>query len=205
MKHRFDIITVSRLFGTGGREFAKELSRHLEMPLFDREILSRLATELKTSEEIVETYEKMRYGAPEFLLAPLQSRYSFVERDIIGSKKYIASMKKVILKLASVGRMILLGRGGQCILHDHPGCFHLRLVADHSYRLQRLSRLEDYAVYNQRKLETLIGKMDAYRAEFTKKHFGRHIGDPTLYHLVINFSLLPPDRAMDLLRDLVGP
>ncbi len=198
-----DTITVSRQFGTGGHPFCQALARGRGIPIFGFEILSLMAKEMKTSEEIVDTYEKMRYGASEFFLTTLSTRYSFLGKEIIESRRYIQSMRNVMLKLASLGKVIILGRGGQCILRDQPGCLHLRLMAEIDDRVDRLMRMENYAPYGRKKLLKLVREKDAYRAEFTRKHFRRDIDDPTLYHLMINFSLLSPDRAATMAASLL--
>jgi cytidylate kinase len=191
----FRTITVSREFGTGGHPFCRALGQALAMPVFGSEILSLMAKEMKTSEEIVDTYEKMRYGASEFFLTTLATRYSFLGKEIIESRRYIDSMRQVMLKLVSLGKVIILGRGGQCILRDQPDCLHLRLVAEPEDRVARLAGLDRYASFSHRQLVKLLKEKDAYRAEFTRKHFHRDIGDPTLYHLTVNFSQLSPERA----------
>lgn len=202
MKQDIRIITISRQFGAGGHSFAMELSRRLAVPLFNREPLSALAREMKTSEEILNKYESMKYDPDRFVLSSFAKRYSFLEKDIIESKKYISSLKKVILELVSIGKVILMGRGGQCILHDHPGCLHLRIVADFDDRLARLSRLEDYSSLPKKQLEQMVRKVDGYRAKFISRHFGRDIADPVLYHLTINFSLLPMEEALNMVIGL---
>ena len=42
------LITISRQFGSGGREFALELGERLRCPVFDRELLTAMAREMKT-------------------------------------------------------------------------------------------------------------------------------------------------------------
>ncbi len=204
MSQGIKVITVSRQFGTGSGDFCRALAQRLGFVLFDRELLSALARRMKTSEEVLDTYEKMRYGSQEFFLTSFAKRYAFLESEIIESKRYIASLKRVIRELTSLGKVILLGRGGQCILHGEPGCLHLRIVAETDYRLDRLGRLEAYAANDRKQLLKLIRRKDDYRSDFTRKHFQRDINDPTLYHLVINFSLLPPEDTLTMVAGLVG-
>jgi cytidylate kinase len=203
MNRPVDVITISRQYGSGGLEFGMALARHLKYPLFHREILSHLASGMNTSEEVVETYERMRYGASEFFLSSLSKRFSGLEREIIESDRYIAALKTVMERLTTLGRVIIVGRGGQCLLADHPSALHLRIVADMDYRMASLTAKDEYDGWTRRALQRHIKERDEERGEFARKHFKRFIGDPTLYHLTINFSRIPQPQALDLVLSLL--
>lgn len=47
------IITVSREFGSGGRELGKRLSDQLDIPYFDREILRELSKRLNLEKDYI--------------------------------------------------------------------------------------------------------------------------------------------------------
>ena len=47
------IITISREFGSGGKEVGKRLSDELEMAYYDEEIITKLAKETGMSEEYI--------------------------------------------------------------------------------------------------------------------------------------------------------
>ncbi len=198
-----EVITISRQFGSGGLEFGLDISRVLKFPLFHREVLSHLASGMNTSEEIVETYERMRYGASKFFLSTLAKRFSGLDREIIESERYIASLKTVVERLASIGRVIIVGRGGQFLLADHPAALHLRIVADMDYRMANLTKQDEYDGWTRRALQRRIKERDQDRGEFARRHFKCFIGNPTLYHLTINFSRIPPPQALDLVLSLV--
>ena len=51
------IITISREFGSGGREIGRKLAEQLGVPFYDNEIISRAAKETGFSEAAFETVE----------------------------------------------------------------------------------------------------------------------------------------------------
>jgi cytidylate kinase len=202
--YKFKTVTVSRQFGSRGGILAAEVARSMQIPLFERELLSGLAMEMKTSETLIDTYERMGYGTQELMLTPLSDRYSFLKREIIDSQHYIDSLRKVILELVSLGRVIIVGRCGQCILTDQPDTLHLRFVSEIEDRIDWLGEVDEFSGHTRRQLETHIRKRDMARERFVRKHFEEDINDPILYHLIINFSRLDYQTAMDMVLALLA-
>ena len=52
------IITISRQFGSGGREIGEKLAKKLDIPFYDRELITRAAKESGFSEAAFENVEK---------------------------------------------------------------------------------------------------------------------------------------------------
>ena len=53
MPHRFPVITISRLFGSGGHSIAYALAERLDLPFYDKEIVLAAAEQSGYSEEYV--------------------------------------------------------------------------------------------------------------------------------------------------------
>ena len=49
------IITIGRQFGSGGREIGRILSQKLDVPFYDRDLITRAAKESGFCEELIET------------------------------------------------------------------------------------------------------------------------------------------------------
>ena len=52
------IITISREFGSGGREIGKRLADELNIAYYDKEIITQIAKETGLSEEYIENHEQ---------------------------------------------------------------------------------------------------------------------------------------------------
>ena len=52
------IITISRQFGSGGREIGEKLAKKLGIPFYDKELITRAAKESGFSEKVFENVEK---------------------------------------------------------------------------------------------------------------------------------------------------
>jgi hypothetical protein len=83
------------------------------------------------------------------------------------------------------GNCVIVGRGGQCVLHDQPDVFHAFVYAPRPQRVARIRRRAPHAADP----EALIAEMDAMRARYVKLQFGCDWANPHLYHLLVNSSL----------------
>ena len=54
------IITISREFGSGGRELGRRIAEKLQIAYFDQEIITEIAQRTAMSEEYVRQIEEMR-------------------------------------------------------------------------------------------------------------------------------------------------
>ena len=50
----YDIITISREFGSGGRTIGKEVAKRLNIPCYDQEIIEKIAEESGFSKDYIE-------------------------------------------------------------------------------------------------------------------------------------------------------
>ena len=50
------VITVSREFGSGGRELGVKLAEKLDIPFYDKELISMAADDLNIAEEAFQNY-----------------------------------------------------------------------------------------------------------------------------------------------------
>ena len=104
----------------------------------------------------------------------------------------------VIRGLACEGNVLLLGRGGQVLLKDHPGALHIQTVAPLAYRVQML--MTRHAL-GKREAQNRVRASDRARFDYLRRYHDVDWLDPTLYHLVINTGCLPIDTAVKLIID----
>lgn len=103
---KYNVITISREFGSGGRYVGEELAKKLGWEYYDKEIISKVAEKTGFAEEFVEQAGEH---------SPFKSifSYGFVSRDSGGSslEDYVYSaQRKIILELADKGPCIIVGR-----------------------------------------------------------------------------------------------
>ena len=92
-------------------------------------------------------------------------------------------MFRTIFSFATVGKVVLVGRGAACLTRDLPLGIHVRLVAPLSVRIRRM---RDYLRLTESHAAALVAEQDKARARLIKTYFGRQIDDPLLYDTVWN-------------------
>jgi len=197
------VITISRLYGIGGRQFGLRLAKRLDYEYVDKELLSRLSDKLGRGEEQVSFYEDMGRGPSSSLLAMLARKYPAASGDVPAAGEYADAVAEILRELAGRGRAVIVGRGGQSVLADLPGALHLRLVADDLFLVSRLVAEGGCEGFTESELLKRVRHHSEVRADFVRRHFDVDWADPLNYHLVINLGRLSADEAEDLVIGLI--
>jgi cytidylate kinase len=110
---------------------------------------------------------------------------------------------ETMLRLAGLGSVILIGRGGNVITAELPQVLHIRLVAPLEKRVEYAHK--EYNQYNMTRDQArkFCLSEDRGRERYLKKYFNADINDPLLYHIIINTSLVGYDDAAKLIGDAV--
>jgi cytidylate kinase len=90
--------------------------------------------------------------------------------------------------------VLLVGRGGNRILRDHPGAFHVRLTAAPEARVRRVM---EHRWLREGPARQLIAQSDSQRHRFYEGYFGADWASPLEYHLTANTGRLGP-AALDV-------
>jgi cytidylate kinase len=102
----------------------------------------------------------------------------------------------VIRGLAHEGNVLILGRGGQVLLKNHPGALHIQTVAPRTYRVQVVAAR--YGL-DARDAQNRVRASDRARSDYLRRYHDADWLDPTLYHLVINSGRVPVATAAELI------
>ncbi len=201
------IITISREFGAGGRTLGRKVASQLDFTLVDEDIVQMVAERAKVSDNWVRSIEKEAGGSLlRFMSYLVSQRYvSRIlddSRGYIDEKIYINTLHEIITGLANEGNCVLVGRGGQYVLRDHPSAYHLLLVAEHDDRVRFM--MENYNLTEEQARNTI--RVHGKRRRNLYRKFGREDYDhAVLYHLVLNMSKLSIEKASDIVCNLIKP
>lgn len=199
------VITVSRQFGAGGLTLSQNIAKKLDYTFIDNELIQLVAEKAQVSKDWVHSVEKEAGGKlHQFInrLMPkgvvgriLDDQRGYIDEDI-----YIDLLKQIIRQLAAEGNCIILGRGGQYILKDHPDAFHVLLIAEREYRLRFIE-----AKYKLKRqvAEQVIAAEDRRRINLYRKFDKSDYDLPGHYHLTLNMSKLSLDTATQLVSQLI--
>jgi len=196
------VLTISRTYGCGVREMAKVLAQKLGYVLFEKEVIPLLAKRLDRNTEYTREHDELRDMFSASVIDLAVSRLAFLKKDTISPLEYAEALKDIFMELAQRGNAIVVGRGSQFILQNQPDVFHIRLVADITYRLDYLKNLHVLKLSDSH-LSQKIQKEDRLRQEFLETHFHQTGENPLLYHLTINLGKVTREKAQDMILQLI--
>ena len=142
------IITISRQFGSGGRELGKRLADHLEWDYYDKEIIETLADE----HGLDEAYVKRMLSNHGWHNLQLTYRNSFAHLTFDPGLKtqLLVRTREILQEIAEAGNnCVIVGRDADIILQEyHP--FRISVCADLTSRLERCMKHENKKPEKQR-------------------------------------------------------
>ena len=212
------VITISRRQGSGGSEIAARVADILGYRYFDKRMMAEaMAREGFTDETIVD-YREDEYRLRGFVDRLLGYRRPKTIADVGFWDKNPDAMKQtssavldehmaVWLVRSAVesvyqrGDVVIVGRGGQAILRDKPGVFHVRIEAPLEARVKWVAEHQHLGL---KEAQQYVVERDKASAEYLQRFYGVNWSDPALYHVVINASKWDPERAAQCIVSALG-
>lgn len=177
------IITISREFGSGGRELGKRLADELGIAYYDREIITEIAKQTGLSEEYIKNIsEKGSYSYP-FQFAKSFATYSNLQTS---QTEILVLQQKIIKEIAQMGNCIIVGRGANVILKDYNP-MNIFVYADMESKINRCrKKAREDEHLTDKEIESKIIQIDKNRKKYHNIISNLEWGDKRNYHLCIN-------------------
>jgi cytidylate kinase len=212
------IITISREHGSGGGAIAQEVAQILKVPYVDSHLVRLATQRLGVPVEKLMDFDErcipqleaisqsltkpsFQFDIPlsEVLVRHHNSskvasksatsvKEATLQQDAATHKKYHEFMRLIIQDVADRGSAVIVGRGSQFILKDHPYAIHVHIYAPLANRVQHLMELQGFS---QAEAERKIQDDDAQRAYFISHYFEADWRDPANYDLMLNTAHIP--------------
>lgn len=184
-------VAISRESGAGGSAIARELARNLNWPVYDRELLERIAEQAGLRAELLESLdEKPSHWLTEIL-------ESAVGASTMSGAAYARHLAETIAALAWHGSCVIVGRGSTMIVPPKTS-LRVRLVARLEDRTERICKRLGVS---KAEAAEHVRTNDAHREGFVKNYFHRSVGDPHDYDLVINTSNFSIEQSAALILE----
>jgi len=183
-RRRMPIVTISRQAGAGSQIVARELvailddggKRSVPWTIFDRDLMERMVAEHDLPGRLAGSLNEDRTSEAQDTLDEI-----FGLRP--SSWLIVRKTAETILHLASAGNAIVVGRAGNVVTDQISTAFHVRLVGDLATRIEHV---RDFKHLSRKVATEYVEQQDLGRRRYVRKYYGRDVGDPLLYHLVIN-------------------
>lgn len=178
------IITISREFGSGGRELGKRLADALGVPCYDQQIVELVAQK----ENLDKTYVANRSEKDLRTFYPTTIARGFYRPNyaMVQSVQIMASEQEIIKKLASEGSCVIVGRAADIILAEHKP-FRIFVCTDEASKLSRCrSRADADEKLGDKEMLRKCREIDKRRASYRRMFTDKEWGEASGYDLCIN-------------------
>lgn len=192
------VITIGRQFGSGGRAIGQKLAKKLNIPFYDKELISLAAKESGMNPEIFKNIDETATNSLLYSLS--MGLYNFngplAMGDLPVNDKLYILQHQIIKQLAIKEPCVIVGRCADYVLKDNPHTINIFIHANMEYRKKRA-----VVVHNieERRAETIINKTDKTRANYYSFYTGQKWGFTQNYDLCIDSSKLSDDQIVDLI------
>ncbi|WP_294145893.1 AAA family ATPase [uncultured Clostridium sp.] len=199
------IITISREYGSGGREVGLTVAKKLGMEFYDKELIEAAAKEI---------------GFPVDMIADREQRltnsllYNFAMGTLYGisypkepkitelplTEQIYQAQKKAIEEAAKRGPCIFIGRCADYILKSRPDVLRVFIYADRDIRKRRA--IEEYGEIEEY-IDEFMYQTDKRRRIHYENYTNQKWGSRENYDLMLNSGDLGLEKCVELLCEAV--
>lgn len=199
------VITISRMFGSGGSVIARRVADELGWTLLDNDFVERVAAGLHATPAVVEAIEEkapslaerianaLAFGAQELFSAPLPGQLPPTEERVQ------QVTRRVIDEAVARGPVVLVGRGAQMCLASRTDALHVMCTAPRDALIARVVEREGVSLEEAARR---VDEENRRRTQFVRRYWGREWLDASNYHLAVNTAWLGIEGTVALILRL---
>lgn len=189
---KWNILTVGRQFGSGGRTIAKSVAERLGIPYYDKEIVEKVALETGFSEDYIEQIGEHARGKSVWSYAFSNPGVPGIMGGMSASDFLWVIQRKVILDLAEKGPCVIVGRCADQILKERDDVLRVFIHASDEFRAERIVRLYGES---EHKPEKRLADKDAKRRAHYKHYTGEEWGNSQNYHMCLDSGVIGIEKC----------
>lgn len=180
------VISISRQFGSGGREIGRLLAESCQIPFYDSALISMAAEKSGMSKQVLENLDEK--AASRFLYTipssiPTLGHASTAVYNMPLSDTLFLTQYEIIKQLAQKGPCVIVGRCSDYILKDHPHHVSIFIHAPEDVRAKRIAGYEKIEI---KEALSHISKYDKERKKYHDYYAAGTWGNAIYYDLTVN-------------------
>jgi hypothetical protein len=189
------IINIGRSFGSGGGFVGHAIGKKLGIPVYDNELISKVAEESGYSKSLFAGEEKRSLFSVSSFFA--SGRLSYLDSGYVNDNVMFNIQSEVIRSIAQKGDAVIIGRCADYILRDLK-CLDVFVCAPMEYRIKRLVEIEGLSPEDA---ESLMRRKDRTRETYYNYYTFGSWGKADNYDLCIDSSILGIEGTADYIID----
>lgn len=180
-----NVITISREFGSGGRELGKRLADLLGYDYYDSEIISAVAQKSgMDAGYVASTLDNHGWKNQAITFRGTLASTAYVQSSKVA---LLIEQKKIIEGIAALGKdCVIVGRNADIILREYRP-FNIFVCASKEDKLKRcMERAPESEKLTERELLHRMKKIDDVRSQTREILSGSAWGQRDAYHVTVN-------------------
>ena len=173
------VITISRELGSEGREIGQRVADELNYRLVDR----------STMEGVFRQYGLTKFDD---LTTSVPNLWDIINADNL---LIVAMLNEIVEALATIGNVVILGRGGFAVLNEYEDVLTVRVQAPPPVRAQRIMDRRKLATLQE--AEEVIKQDDVTRGKFVQMFYAKRWDQETHFDLVVDTGTLSSNMAVN--------
>jgi cytidylate kinase len=198
------VITISRMFGSGGSEVAELVASALGWTLLDDAVVDAVAARLGVPRAEVKARDERVPSLAERLVDTLSlASPELAPASTTGLPPSEAQLVEVthhvIDEVVQSGPAVLVGRGAQCVLAERDDALHIFCYAADAALVRRT--IEQLGL-SKAEAEKRVAETNRQRERYVRRHWNRGWRDPGNYHVCIDTAWLGIPETASLIVEL---
>ena len=199
------IITISREYGSGGRQVGLTVAKKLGMEFYDKELIDAAAKEIGFPTEMIADREQrltnsLLYNFAMGTLYGIAYQREPKVSELPLTEQIYQAQKKAIEEAAKRGSCIFVGRCADYILKSRPDVLRVFIYADRDIRKRRA--IEEYGEIEEY-IDEFMYQTDKRRRIHYENYTNQKWGSRENYDLMLNSGDLGLDKCVELLCEAV--
>lgn len=188
------IITIGREFGSGGREIGLKLAETLEIPFYDKEIITLTAEQGGLDENFVASNEEGNHLISSGSIGRM-SFASFKYKPSFADGLFLHQCD-VIKNIAENGPCVIVGRCADFVLKEKA--ISVFIAASLPYKIARKRAMApEKASYSDSEMQKYIEDVDKTRRSYYEHYTNHKWGNIANYHLCVHSDLVGIDGSVE--------
>jgi cytidylate kinase len=195
------VITVSRMYGSGGSEVAERVATELGWSLFDNAMIDAVAERSGlTRAEVSEQDERVpgmaaRLASALSLASPEMMHPTPAHGIETTEERIVAVTRRLIEEAVQSGPAVFVGRGAQCLLAERKDALHVFCYAPRAILVQNAITRRGVRPADA---ERVVADENRQREQYVKRHWHRNWLAVDNYHLCVNTGWMGIEQAAAL-------
>lgn len=199
------VITIARGFGSGGKEIATKLAGQLQIPCYERQILT-MASEMSgiDESEFVSVDEKLHgiYLTNRLKSVTNSTVIEPTEKDFVSDINLYNIQAEILRNLAKTESCIIVGKCADYVLREYSNVISVYIEAP---RHACVASIMNKMNVSEERAHQLIKRTDRYRSNYYKYYTGgKDWTNPINYHLILNSDRIGREDCVDLIKEYIN-